>query len=84
MLGEGNQAGSERIQCFVIYFDSSNFPLGGARGEGFVAHLVEGIAKFLLGGIAYGSLDWGTGGCSVATFVGGPCHGTVLEQGGGG
>ena len=53
MLQEGDEAGSnEWSQDFVICCNCLNLPLGGAGGKGLVAHLVEGVAKFFLGGIA--------------------------------
>jgi hypothetical protein len=56
MLGEGNQAGSEWNQYLVIHFDMGNFFVGRAGGRGLVADsLAEGLANFVLGGLASGS-----------------------------
>jgi hypothetical protein len=63
MLGEGNEAGSEWNQYLVIHFDIGNFSVGRAGGRGLVADsLAEGLAKFVLGGLASGSFGRGSGG----------------------
>jgi hypothetical protein len=82
MLGEGNEAGSEWNQYLVIYFDMGNFSVGRAGGRGLVADsLAEGLAKFVLGGLASGSFGWGSGGrggLRILDLVGGTSHGGSL------
>ena len=75
MLGEGDEAASERRQYLVIYFDNGSFSLGdGAFFEGLAANLVEGLAEFVLvGGFACGSFGRGTDGCGAIIF----CRGSV-------
>jgi hypothetical protein len=81
ILGEGNEAGSEWNQYLVIDFDMGNFSVGRAGGRGLVADsLAEGLAKFVLGGVASGSFGRGSGSCGffVLVLVGGTCHGGTL------
>jgi hypothetical protein len=78
MLGEGNEAGSEWNQYLVIHFDMGNFFFGRAGGRGLVADsLAEGLAKFVLGGLASGSFGQGSGGrggLRILDLVGGTSH----------
>lgn len=78
MLGEGGEGGSEWSQNLVVYVDGLDFFLGGAAAgvEGHAAHLVEGLGKSVLGGIACGSFGWGSGGCGGGggIFAGESCH----------
>ena len=86
MLGKGNEAGSKRSQCLVIHFDNVNFSLGRAGGRGLVADsLAEGLAEFVLDGLASGSFGRGSGGRGpggVIDFVGGTCHGVSFVSSG--
>ncbi len=57
------------------------FLLVGLEAGGLVADsLAEGLAKFVLGGLASGSFGWGSGrrGLGVFDLVGGTCHGGSL------
>ena len=81
MLGEGNETGSEWDQHLVIHFDVGNFSVGRAGGRGLVADsLAEGLAKFVLGGLASGSFGRGSGGrgLGVLGLVGGTSHGRFV------
>jgi hypothetical protein len=44
-----------------------------------VDSLTEGLAKFVLGGLASGSSGRRSGGCGILDLVGGTCHGGSLE-----